>query len=99
MADKKIDIHELIEKGKTKGSLSQSEIMEALEDDDFDIDQIENIYETLEKNGIEAGADKTVETIINRDKTGMCPMENAVKDIHDADVEKMVETLRKAIKK
>ncbi|MBQ5795425.1 MAG: DUF1893 domain-containing protein, partial [Kiritimatiellae bacterium] len=36
---------------------------------------------------------------INRDKTGMCPMENAVKDIHDADVEKMVETLRKAIKK
>ena len=53
MADKKIDIHELIEKGKAKGSLSQSEIMEALEDDDFDIDQIESIYETLEKNGIE----------------------------------------------
>ena len=53
MADKKIDIHELIEKGKVKGTLSQSEIMEALEDDDFDIDQIENVYETLEKNGIE----------------------------------------------
>jgi len=53
MADKKIDIQELIEKGKAKGSLSQSEIMEALEDDDFDIDQIENVYETLEKNGIE----------------------------------------------
>ena len=27
--------------------------MEALEDDDFDIDQIENVYETLEKHGIE----------------------------------------------
>lgn len=53
MAEKKIDIQELIEKGKAKGSLSQSEIMEALEDDDFDIDQIENVYETLEKNGIE----------------------------------------------
>ena len=53
MADKKIDIQELIEKGKAKGSLSQTEIMEALEDDDFDIDQIENVYETLEKNGIE----------------------------------------------
>ena len=53
MADKKIDIQELIEKGKAKGSLSQGEIMEALEDDDFDIDQIENVYETLEKNGIE----------------------------------------------
>ena len=53
MSEKKIYIHELIEKGKVKGSLSQGEIMEALEDDDFDIDQIESIYETLEKNGIE----------------------------------------------
>ena len=53
MADKKFDIQELIEKGKAKGSLSQGEIMEALEDDDFDIDQIENVYETLEKHGIE----------------------------------------------
>ena len=53
MAEKKIDIQELIEKGKAKGSLSQSEIAEALEDDDFDIDQLESVYETLEKNGIE----------------------------------------------
>jgi hypothetical protein len=51
----------------------------------------------LEKNGVEAGAGETVETIINRDKTGMCPMESAVKELQD--VEKMVETLRKAIKK
>jgi hypothetical protein len=29
----------------------------------------------------------------------MCPMENAVKDLQDADVEKMIETIRKAIKK
>ena len=53
MSDKKFDIQELIEKGKAKGSLSQAEIMEELEDDDFDIDQIENVYETLEKHGIE----------------------------------------------
>jgi hypothetical protein len=53
--------------------------------------------ELLEKNGVEAGADKTAETIINRDKTGICPMESAVKDLQD--VGKMVETLRKAIKK
>ena len=53
MSEKRIDIQELIERGKAKGSLSQSEIMEALEDDDFDIDQMESIYLTLEKNGIE----------------------------------------------
>ena len=53
MNDRKFDIQELIEKGKTKGSLSQSEILEVLEDDDFDIDQMEKIYETLETHGIE----------------------------------------------
>ena len=53
MSEKKMDIQELIEKGKAKGALSQSEIMEALEDDDFDIDQMESVYMTLEKNGIE----------------------------------------------
>ena len=53
MGDKKFDIHELIEKGKQKGTLSQSEILEALDDEEFDIDQIEKIYETLESNGIE----------------------------------------------
>ena len=34
--EKKFDIKELIEKGKAKGSLSNSEIMEALEDVDYD---------------------------------------------------------------
>ena len=53
MSEKKFDIQELIEKGKAKGSLSQTEILEVLEDDEFDIDQIEKIYETLENHGIE----------------------------------------------
>ena len=51
--EKKLDVRELIEKGKTKGSLSSTDIMEALEEIDYDIDQIEKIYETLENNGIE----------------------------------------------
>ena len=51
--EKKVDVRELLEKGKTKGSLSSTDIMEALEEIDYDIDQIEKIYETLENNGIE----------------------------------------------
>lgn len=51
--DKKIDMRELVEHGKAKGSLSNSEIMEALEDVDYDIEQIEKLYETLENAGIE----------------------------------------------
>ena len=51
--DHKTDIKALIETGKAKGSLSNSDIMEALEYSDYDIDQIEKIYEMIENNGIE----------------------------------------------
>jgi ferredoxin len=99
---------EMLDSGKLKGALVVDKIVGRAAAAAFVAGGVKKVYATvmsagakalLEKNGIEAGADKTVETIINRDKTGMCPMENAVKDIHDADVEKMVETLRKAIKK
>ena len=53
MAEKKIDINELIESGKAKGSLSNNEIMEALEECDFELDQIEKIYDQIESSGIE----------------------------------------------
>ena len=51
--EKKIEMRELIEKGKTKGSISQSDIMEAFEDADYDIEQVEKLYEVLEGMGIE----------------------------------------------
>lgn len=47
------DIKELIEKGKARGSLTSTDIMEVLEYTDYDIDQIEKIYELIENNGIE----------------------------------------------
>ena len=52
MSEKRFDINELIEKGKAKGTISQGDILEAMEDYEFDIDQIEKIYETLEGEGI-----------------------------------------------
>ena len=51
--EKGYEIKELIKRGKAKGTLSQREIMEALEDVDYDIEQIEKLYETLENMGIE----------------------------------------------
>ena len=51
--EKGYEIKELIKRGKAKGTLSQGEIMEALEDVDYDIEQIEKLYETLENMGIE----------------------------------------------
>ena len=49
---------ELIERGKKKGSLSSSELMDVLEDMDLESDQMDKIYDTLENLGIDTvGAD------------------------------------------
>ena len=51
--DKKFEISDLIEKGKVKGSLSHDEIMETLEDKDYEPEQLDKLYETFENLGIE----------------------------------------------
>ncbi len=52
-SEKKTEMNDLIERGKSKGSLSNNDIMEMIDFSDYDIDQIEKLYETLESNGIE----------------------------------------------
>ena len=49
--EKKISVDSLIEKGK-KGKLSASDLDEAMEEMNFDVDSIDKLYETLEDNGI-----------------------------------------------
>lgn len=51
--EKKFNLQEFVEKAKAKGSVSNSEILEALEDVDYELEQIEKIYETLEAAGVE----------------------------------------------
>ena len=53
MAEKNFEIKDLIEKGKAKGSLTNNDILEALDGIDMDIEQMEKLYETLDQNGIE----------------------------------------------
>ena len=53
MADKNFDVKDLIEKGKAKGSLTNNDILEALDGIDMDIEQMEKLYETIEQSGIE----------------------------------------------
>ena len=53
IGEKNISMDELIEKGKNKGSLSNSEIMEVLEDENCDLEQVENLYEALENMDVE----------------------------------------------
>lgn len=51
--DKKTVIKDLIEQGKTKGQLSTKEILDAIGELDFDPEQIEKFYDTLESQGVE----------------------------------------------
>mgnify|MGYP002580712921 FL=1 len=50
---KKLTLETLFERGKAKGSITNAELMEALEDVDYDLEQIEKLYETFENMGIE----------------------------------------------
>ena len=51
--DKKSVIRDLVEVGKAKGQLSTKEILDALGEIDFDPEQIEKFYDTLESQGVE----------------------------------------------
>ncbi len=52
----KADIQDLIRKAKEKGTLTNSEILEALGDNDYDLDQIDKLYEALDSLGIDVNA-------------------------------------------
>ena len=49
--EKKLNVNDLIEKGK-KGKLSTSDLDEAMEHMDFDMDSLEKLYEAFEDNGV-----------------------------------------------
>ncbi|MBQ3527294.1 MAG: RNA polymerase sigma factor RpoD [Clostridia bacterium] len=81
---KQFDMKALIEKGKAKGSLSNADIMEAIEFADFDIDQIEKVYDQLEANGIEV--------ISYENPAELEDIENEVEQLESAeDMEKMLQ--------
>ncbi|MEG1017070.1 MAG: RNA polymerase sigma factor region1.1 domain-containing protein, partial [Oscillospiraceae bacterium] len=48
MGDKKMLIKDLIEQGKRKGKLTTQEINDVLEELDFDVEQVDKLYDTLE---------------------------------------------------
>ncbi len=51
--DKKAVLKNLIEKAKSKGSLTKNEIIESLSEIEIDADQFEKIYDSLESMGVE----------------------------------------------
>ncbi|MEG1972246.1 MAG: RNA polymerase sigma factor region1.1 domain-containing protein, partial [Oscillospiraceae bacterium] len=46
-------VKELLELGKSKGKLTTTEINDALEELDFDVEQVDKLYETLQSLNVE----------------------------------------------
>ena len=72
----KNDIQEIIDKAKAKGSISNSEIMVSLGDTDYDVDQIDKLYETLEAMGIDVTEDFDDDEPIDLDEDIEADLEN-----------------------
>ena len=66
--DKKAVIRDLLELGKTKGKLTTKEINDALEELDFDVEQVDKLYDTFESNNIEIVEDFAAEVAASTDK-------------------------------
>ena len=56
-------------------------------------------FAVLQRFGVDASCDRVVEAIFNRDRTGFCPMETAVRDLDDpaAAYARVLEVLRQGI--
>ncbi|CDE17193.1 rNA polymerase sigma factor [Eubacterium sp. CAG:841] len=72
----KNDIQDIIDKAKAKGSISNSEIMVSLGDTDYDLDQIDKLYETLEAMGIDVTEDFDDDEPIDLDEDIEADLEN-----------------------
>ena len=57
MAEKKNGVAELIESGKAKNKLTTKEITDFLEEQDFEVEQVDKLYDLIESNGIEVVED------------------------------------------
>ena len=62
-AEKKTAVFDLMEKGKQKGKLTTKEITDALEELDFDVDQVDKLYESLENLNIDIVEDYDSEDV------------------------------------
>ncbi len=77
MGDKKSAVTDLMEQGKQKGKLTTKEITDALEDMDFDVEQMDKLYDSLESLNIEIIEDYNPEQDLDLD------LDDVLEDVED----------------
>lgn len=75
-AEKKSAVAELLELGKSKGKLTTQEITDAIEELDFDMEQMDKLYESLEANSIEVVEDFTPDLDLDFEPADTSAVEN-----------------------
>lgn len=75
--DKKSAVTDLMEQGKQKGKLTTKEITDALEELDFDIEQMDKLYDSLESLNIEIIEDFNPEQDLDLD------LDDVLEDVED----------------
>ena len=80
--EKILAVKRLINKGKKNGMLTYKEIMDALEEIDMDVDQIDEIYSRLEELGIDIVGEKEEDILLDTDE----PIDDEEIDIKDEDL-------------
>ena len=76
---------DLIERGKKKGKLSSSELMDVLEELDLESDQMDKIYDTLENLGIDTAGDDYLPDLADLGDDVVPPMEE-LEDIPEEEI-------------
>lgn len=64
---KKMQLSDLVELGRSKGKLTTQEIMDAMEDFDFDPSQVDKLYEALEAANVEIVDDLDIDPLDDLD--------------------------------
>ncbi|MDR3730167.1 MAG: RNA polymerase sigma factor RpoD [Oscillospiraceae bacterium] len=78
-------LQELLAKGKKKGRLDSSELMDVVDDMDLDGDQMDHLYDSLEALSIEVGSDEDLVPDLPDD------LEPAMEEIADIEEEELVD--------
>lgn len=73
--DKKTILRDLLESGKAKGKLTTKEISDALEELDYDVEQVDKMYDLLEQNNVEIIEDMVTPVEEDIKELGKAPAE------------------------
>ena len=82
---------EIFAKGKAKGKLSSSDLMETIDEMNLESEQLDQIYDSLETLGIGIGTAEAIDSSID-------DVEPPMEEIAEIEEEELMQTLKRLLK-